>query len=81
MKVEPSMPPNGMICSARPPIHRSILSTPVIVTPLALFAQAPVLLRKSRRSDGALPPPNTMAMAASRLASRVVAEVMLVWVP
>ena len=25
LKVEPSMPPNGMISSARPPIHRSTL--------------------------------------------------------
>ena len=28
LKVEPSMPPNGMVFSARPPIHRSTLSRP-----------------------------------------------------
>ncbi|MNZ44330.1 hypothetical protein D3C78_619600 [compost metagenome] len=67
------MPPKGMFFSARPPIHRSMSLTPV-------SAAGP--LRKARRSASPItPPPNTMSLAAARLASRVVAPVMLAWVP
>ncbi|MNV41483.1 hypothetical protein D3C71_1331220 [compost metagenome] len=73
MKVEPSMPPNGVFCSARPPIQRSMASTPVTVTFLrssvvpstpsvpasvTLPQVGPVLLRKSRRSFGSVTPPS-----------------------
>ncbi|MNP13214.1 hypothetical protein D3C76_1054840 [compost metagenome] len=89
------MPPNGAFASARPPIHRSMASTPVTVTALrssavpstpslpgrVTLAQAPLLLRKSMRSAGAPSPPNTRAMAAARFSSRVVALVMVLWVP
>ncbi|MNM59208.1 hypothetical protein D3C81_704530 [compost metagenome] len=89
------MPPNGIFASARPPIHRSMASTPVMVTPFrssavpsmpslpgrVTLAQAPVPLRKSRRSAGALSPPSTSARAAARLSTSVVAPVMLLCVP
>ena len=56
-------------------------STPVVVTPLAPLAQAPLLFRKSSRSAGSPAPPKTSRLAACRLAARVVAPVTLGWVP
>ncbi|MDT4852247.1 hypothetical protein FQZ97_864710 [compost metagenome] len=87
MKVEPSRPPKGICFSARPPTQKSILPRPVLVNPsvslvrAVVLAQVPVLKRKSIRSLGAPVPPRTMAIAASRLPWRVVASVMVEWVP
>ncbi|MNX77390.1 hypothetical protein D3C86_1089310 [compost metagenome] len=75
------MPPNGIFSSARPPIQRSMLSRPVMVTPVGPLAQAPVLLRKSSRSAGSPTPPNTRSEAAARFPSSVVALVMEACVP
>ncbi|MCY1498844.1 hypothetical protein D9M68_328410 [compost metagenome] len=75
------MPPKGIFSSARPPIQKSTRSRPVVVTPLAPLAQVPVLCRKSTRSAGSPAPPSTSRVAAARLAARVVALVMLPWVP
>ncbi|MDT4885344.1 hypothetical protein FQZ97_1215690 [compost metagenome] len=75
------MPPKGIFCSARPPIQKSTSSSPVVVTPLAPLAQAPVPYRKSMRSAGSPAPPSTSSVAAVRLSSIVVASVMLVCVP
>ena len=67
------MPPKGMICSARPPIQKSMSLTPVL-------AAGP--LRKAMRAASEIaPPPNTISMAAARLAASEVAPVMLAWVP
>ncbi|MCY1299405.1 hypothetical protein D9M70_489320 [compost metagenome] len=71
------MPPKGIFSSARPPIQKSTLSRPVVVTPSGPLAQAPVLCRKSMRSAGSPVPPSTSRVAAARLAARVVAPVML----
>ena len=67
------MPPNGIFSSASPPTQKSTASRPVVVTPFAPLAHAPVLLRKSNRSDGAPAPPNTSSEAAARLSSSVTA--------
>ncbi|MCY1392692.1 hypothetical protein D9M71_75710 [compost metagenome] len=84
------MPPNGIFSSARPPIQKSMASTPEMVkssavfgipSAPALFAQTPVLWRKSRRSTGSPTPPNTRSVAAARFASSVVALVMEACVP
>ena len=52
------MPPKTNGFSARPPTHRSMSSTPVLVTPLASFAQAcRALLRKLNASSWPPGPP------------------------
>ncbi|MCY1284045.1 hypothetical protein D9M70_329380 [compost metagenome] len=72
------MPPNGMISSAKPPIHRSTRFRPP-----RLLAYCPVPFRKASRSPmlGLASLPNTRSKAAARLASIVVAAVMVAWVP
>ncbi|MNR10120.1 hypothetical protein D3C85_1263550 [compost metagenome] len=72
MKVEPSMPPNSILRSARPPIQKSTR-----LRPDSWVAQVPLLLRKSTRSAGAPAVPSTRASAAARLSATVVAAVML----
>ena len=52
LKVEPSRPPNRLVRSARPPTQRSMSSTPLVETPFAALAQAPLAVMKASASGG-----------------------------
>src|SRR3954451_9073088 len=77
-----------LVTSDSPPTHRSMSSTPVVVTPFGLFAHWPVPNMKSAASGGILAGSvagadvgSTIAFAAARLSASVVAPVMVGCLP